>query len=359
MNKSYCLVMAGGKGTRFWPESTSRKPKQYLSLLGGNDSLLSKTLHRFDGLVNPNERFIVTVKEQKDLVYSSSIGLIGEQGVIFEPAGRNTGPCILLSLLSLLKNGANPTDLVAIVPSDHVILNEKGFQDSIQKGLDLASENQTIVTIGIRPHFPHTGYGYIRRGQAQGNGFDVKEFKEKPDFETAKAYVSSGEFYWNAGMFMAPIQVLLEEFETCSPELFAHKEELEKALFSEEKTSEVYLKMAELSIDYAVMEKSKRVQVLEAEFDWNDLGSWDAMESVMEQTDQNTLIKQKSHYVSNAKGNIVYAPNKFVSLVNINDLIIVVNDDVVMVLPKEDSQNVKEIVNFIKQKKDDQLLSLI
>lgn len=359
MDKNYCLVMAGGKGTRFWPESTSKKPKQYLSLLGDNTSLLSKTLNRFEGLVMPDDRFIVTVREQKELVLDSAENQISKDGVIFEPAGRNTGPCILLSLIYLLKNGADENDLVSIVPSDHVILNEKGFQNSIRKGFKLASETQSIVTIGIRPHFPHTGYGYIKRGKSSGEGYEVEEFREKPDFQTAKTYLASGDFYWNAGMFMAPIRVLMSEFKNCSPELYQFVDLIKDSFEDEKKIEETYLKMPEISIDYAVMEKSKLVKVLEAEFDWNDLGSWEAMESVIEPTENNTLIKQKGHYLDNSTGNIVYAPNKFVSLVNIKDLIVVVNDDVLMVLPKEDSQKVKEIVGHIKQNKDESLLSLI
>ncbi|MDH5580811.1 MAG: sugar phosphate nucleotidyltransferase, partial [Bdellovibrionales bacterium] len=214
-------------------------------------------------------------------------------------------------------------------------------------------------TIGIRPHFPHTGYGYIKRGQPIGEGFEVQEFKEKPDFQTAKSYLASGEFYWNAGMFMAPIKVLMSEFKKCSPELYQYVDKIQESIEDEDKTEETYLKMPELSIDYAVMEKSKAVKVLEAEFDWNDLGSWEAMESVIEPTENNTLIKQQGHYLANATGNIVYAPNKFVSLVNIKDLIVVVNDDVLMVLPKEDSQKVKEIVSYIKQNKDESLQTLI
>lgn len=165
MKKSYqlySLIMAGGKGTRFWPESTAKKPKQYLSLTG-EKSLLEETLSRFDRFIDKERRFVVTVKEQEKLCSESSRGKINTNGLIFEPTGRNTGPCILMSLVTLLERGAKPTDVIVIVPSDHVILNKKGFHSTIKKAAEFSYKNQQIVTIGITPNFPHTGFGYIQK----------------------------------------------------------------------------------------------------------------------------------------------------------------------------------------------------
>lgn len=345
----YALVMAGGKGTRFWPESTRNRPKQYLSLTGGAP-LLTKSLGRFEGLVPADKRYVVTVKEQESLAQKCGEGSMAKEGLIFEPSGRNTAPCILLSLAALENQGAKEDDVVAIVPSDHVILNEEGFRGTVSKAVDVARERGAIVTIGIRPNFPHTGYGYIhRQGEGHGDVYEVSEFREKPNRETAEKYLATGEYYWNAGMFVASIKTLKEEFQTCSPETFAPYGELKDVLASGGDLAAVYNKLPEDSIDYAIMEKSSKVMVVAADFDWNDLGSWDALESVVQATEENTLVEERAHFLKEAKGNIVYAPGKHVSLIGVNDLIVVSNDQSLVVLPKERSQEIKEVVQSLQE----------
>lgn len=345
----YCVVMAGGQGTRFWPESTTKKPKQYLSLTS-DKSLLTETLMRFEGLVPESRRYIVTVKNQEALVKENSKGFIGNDGIIFEPSGRNTAPCILLSLAKLINDGASLDDVVAIVPSDHVILNQEGFKQTIRDAADVAISKNKIVTIGIQPHFPHTGFGYIQRGEKLvDETFNVQEFKEKPDYETAKSYIASGKYYWNAGMFMGKIGVLLEEFKANAPETYKSFEALKDTLGDDEKLAEAYGQIPSDSIDYAIMESSREVAVIPAQFDWNDLGSWDALESVIDKKDGNTIAAAKGTYFEEASGNIIYAPGKFVSLLNVEDLIVVSNETSVVVLPKKDSQKVKHIVAHLKE----------
>lgn len=339
----YGLVMAGGQGTRFWPESTAKKPKQYLSLTGG-ESLLTQSLKRFDSLIAPHNRYIVTVKDQSELAAKNSQNLIASNGLIFEPAGRNTAPCILLAMASLIANGASKDDVVCVVPSDHVILNEKGFRETIDVAVKASKEHGHIVTIGIVPNFPHTGYGYIQKGSANGKSFAVKQFKEKPDQETAKSYVASGEYLWNAGMFVAPIGVFLEEFEKCSPETFKSFSELQSSLSNEANLKAAYEKMPKDSVDYAVMEKSEKVSVVPARFDWNDLGSWDALESVMDKQQDNVVAAAERLLVHEAKDNIVFAPGKNVALVGVNNLVVVSNEHSVLVMPKDRAQDVKKIV---------------
>ena len=351
--KLYSLVMAGGKGTRFWPESTQKKPKQYLSLTSSK-SLLEETLDRFDGFVKKDQRFIVTVKEQEELALASSKDKIAANGLIFEPSGRNTGPCILLSLAALLKRGATLSDVVAIVPSDHVILNKAGFKNTIQKAFEFSRKNKNIVTIGITPNFPHTGFGYIEKGQmVEAEAFVVSRFKEKPHFELAKEYVSSGKYLWNAGMFVAPIEILLEDFKTHAPEMYAHFEALSSSVDNFEATSETYQKIPSDSIDYAIMEKSKRISVIPATFDWNDLGSWDALTSVVAETNGNTVANADGTYFLNSADNVIYAPGKFVSMINVDKHIVVVNDKVVLVAPVADAQDIKKIVEGLKSKRPD------
>jgi mannose-1-phosphate guanylyltransferase len=346
----FCLVMAGGKGTRFWPESTSAKPKQYLSLTS-EKSLLSETLTRFEKLVPADRRYIVTVKEQEALAKENSVDQVGDKGLIFEPAGRNTAPCILLSLAALIENGADENDIVMVVPSDHVIINHEKFRQTMSDASMVAATEDKIVIVGITPHCPHTGYGYIQKGsEAKKDVFDVAEFKEKPNLETAKEYLASGDYFWNAGMFVGKIKVFLEEFAEYAPEAFKQYNGLRSALNNDDELAAIYNQIPEDSIDYAIMEKSKRVSVVPALFDWNDLGSWDALEEVIEKKENNTITECRDYYVDNANGNIVFAPNKYVSLINVNDLIVVSNDKTVLVLPKKDSQKVKEIVNSLKSK---------
>lgn len=347
MAELYGLIMAGGQGTRFWPESRKEKPKQYLNLLG-ETSLLEQTLDRFEGIIDVDHRYIVTVREQGELVAQNTNQKASLENVIYEPSGRNTAPCILLSLASLVNQGAKMEDIVAIVPSDHVILNQNGFRKTILKAKELASSNKCIVTIGIKPNFPHTGYGYIQKGASvEELSFHVQQFKEKPNVETAKEYLATGEYFWNAGMFVAPIGTLLEELSIHSPETYEHYDNLKENLANPDS---VYSEIPKNSIDYAVMEKSKKVLVTEAQFDWNDLGSWDALESVIQPTEENILVKSEGHYFDNAKGNIVFTPGKFVGLINVNDLIIVSNEKAVVVLPKKDSQKVKDIVQSLEKK---------
>ncbi|MFZ4712097.1 MAG: mannose-1-phosphate guanylyltransferase [Bacteriovoracaceae bacterium] len=359
-NDFYCLVMAGGKGTRLWPESTSKKPKQYMPL-HGNKSLIESTFDRFNNLTVKENRYIVTTDEQADIAYELCHPYLTSRGsLVLEPSGRNTAPCILLSLVTLLKGGAKPSDIVAIVPSDHVILNVKAYEQTISYARDLASKEQKIVTIGIVPTFPHTGFGYIHRGtQVEKShdlsSFHVQAFKEKPAFETAKSYIASGEYYWNAGMFVAPIGVLLGELESLSPEIFAHAAPLKAVLYDKTELAEAYNQIPENSIDYAVMEKSKKILVVPALFDWNDLGSWDALESVMNPIKGNSLLNERSKngecYLEGSSGNIVYAPKQFVALVGIQDLIVVSNDRALLIMPKKDAQKVKDVYQFIKENK--------
>lgn len=351
----YSLIMAGGKGTRFWPESTEKKPKQYLSLISSN-SLLEETLGRFDKFIVKEKRFVVTVKEQEKLAKQSSAGKINKNGIIYEPSGRNTGPCILMSLAALLQKGVTYDDVVAIVPSDHVILNKKGFHSTIKKAADFAHKNQQIVTIGITPNFPHTGFGYIQKGKLLNEeAFKVARFKEKPHFELATEYVKSGQYLWNAGMFVAPIRVFLEEFAEHAPLMYQYWDALLKSVKDPAKLKKVYEKLPSDSIDYAIMEKSQRIAVMPANFDWNDLGSWDALSSVIDETHGNTVVRSDGEFFLNSTDNVVFAPDHFVSLINMEKHIVVVNDKVVLVAPVKDSQEIKKIVEHLKKARPDLL----
>jgi mannose-1-phosphate guanylyltransferase len=345
------LVLAGGSGTRFWPESTGRRPKQYLRLTGPK-TLLEETLDRFEGLVPRDRRFIVTVKEQEHLARECAGTKITTDGMIFEPMARNTAPCILLSLAILRDKGAALEDVVAIVPADHVIQDQQGFREVLKEAFVLSATQKSIVTIGIPPYLPHTGYGYIEKGEELAEGaFRAVAFKEKPNFETAKSYLESKKYFWNAGMFVATVGTLLEEFQQHAPEIYRFYNDLKTNLADENKIREIYREMPKISVDYAIMEKSTRVSVIGARFDWNDLGSWDALETVLKPQDNNTVVEDKGHYFENAEGNIVFAPKQFVSLINVQDLIVIANHQSVVIIPKRDAQKIRNVVDYL-QKQD-------
>lgn len=354
--KLYALILAGGSGTRFWPESTEKKPKQYLTLFGEH-SLLTSTLKRFDSFIARDERFIVTIKKQVPLAIEESRGHIKDNAaIIVEPSARNTAPCIMLAMAKLEMSGMQEDDVVVIVPSDHIILNTSGFQKTVADASRLSAKMNKIITIGITPNFPHTGFGYIEKAEmVDSEAFNVKKFKEKPPFELAREYVASGKFLWNAGMFVAKLGVLKAEFQKHAPEMAKHYQELKNSLNDEVKLSAVYEKLPKDSFDYVVMEKSTEVLVVPAQFDWNDLGSWDALGSVLSETDNNIVGQDQGHFFYNATDNIVFAPKHFVSLLHVKDLIVVVNDKAVMVLPKEMSQDVKKVVEHLKSHREDLL----
>ena len=342
----YALIMAGGRGTRFWPESTSSRPKQYLPLLDGK-VLLSETLRRLDSLIETDKRYIVTVQEQEKLARQCSEGKIHPDNIIFEPIGKNTAPCILFSLATLLSQGAHPENAVSIIPSDHVILNHDAFRKDMSLAFATSQQQKKIVTIGIQPNHPHTGYGYIHRGKKMGKFFEVHNFKEKPDAETAKNYLQSGDYYWNGGIFVATIKTFLQSFETHAPELHTWFSQLLDHAHNPKKIAKIYAQMPEDSLDYAIMEKSKDILVIPSSFDWNDLGSWEALESLCRQEEDNTLVKANGHYFDRAKGNIIHANGKFVALIGVDDLVVVTNEKTLLILPKCESQSVKKIISWL------------
>ena len=353
------LVMAGGSGTRFWPQSTGRCPKQYLRLLG-DKTLLECTLDRFEGLIPREHRFLVTVKEQEHLAQESANFKMPADGMIFEPLARNTAPCILLSLVALKAKGASDHDVVVIVPADHVIGDTEKFQEGIRAAATVAAQSSNIVTVGIVPTCPHTGYGYIQRDQAQGPGiYRVKAFTEKPDRPTAEQFVASKAYYWNAGIFVASVGTLLQQFAQHAPELYAAYPRLKQVWHDENALKEVYGQLPKISFDYAIMEKSSQVMVVEAKFNWNDLGSWDALEAVLPSTENNTIVSANGHYFQQAQGNIIYAPGQFVTAIGVQDLIVIANHQSLVIVPKKDAQKIKEVVEFLKQSPQSELRSLV
>jgi mannose-1-phosphate guanylyltransferase len=370
----YGVVMAGGSGTRFWPESTSKRPKQYLSFVKSSDleksdsvsdSLLAQALKRFGAGVPVSHRRVVTVREQVDCVLEHSQGILPNDGIYFEPCGRNTAPCLLLTLCQLRNEGAGDEDIMILVPADHVILNTQGFQKTLRTAVSVAAQSDGLVTIGIRPHFPHTGYGYIKVGKEQKDRpcFKVESFVEKPQLEKAQSYLAAGNYYWNVGIFVGKLGSFWQEMAQHSPQIFQYARPLLEALkekrpeLQKQKVEKIYQQIPADSIDYAIMEKSSKNQLVPAEFDWNDLGSWDALIDIYEKKQGNCIPHDNKIYIENAQNNTVWAKKEqMVALIGVKDLIVVNCDKVLMVLPRQDAQKVKNIVQFLKEKDELELL---
>lgn len=276
MNKNYyAILMAGGVGSRFWPVSTQNFPKQFHDMLGTGDTLIQKTFHRLAKLIPEENIFILTNERYNDLVFEQLPSITPRQ-VVLEPAMRNTAPCILYASLKIQKE--NPDALMIVAPSDHWIENEDAFSTDVKKAFDFCATHDALMTLGINPSFPNTGYGYIEYNNSTTNQVKtVQQFREKPDYETAKIFIAAGNFLWNAGIFMWSVSSVIKAFQSNQPELYQHfkngievyNTELEQAFIEEH-----YPKAENISVDYAIMEKSNNVYVIPASFDWNDLGTW-------------------------------------------------------------------------------------
>lgn len=341
--KIHVLIMAGGNGTRFWPVSTPKKPKQYTNL-ASEDTLIQQSIKRSLHFSKSENIHVVTVQGQKNLALQQTSELIPDSNIIIEPEGRNTAPCIFLGVLEILKKGFSDSDCVVVLPSDHVINNHENFSSDILTAVENAQSRKTITVVGIEPITPHTGYGYIKKGgKLSENLNQVEQFVEKPVLEVAQKYLKSGNYFWNAGMFISRIDTLIQEIMSHAPELGNFREMLLAAVGDFAQVQHVYSQLPKESIDYAVIEKSQKVDVVASSFDWSDLGSWDALEDIVKKEKNNIICTANKTQFLESEGNIVYAPGKKVSLVNCNNLVIVAEGDHIMVLPKEDSQRVKQL----------------
>ncbi|RMD88789.1 MAG: mannose-1-phosphate guanylyltransferase [Calditrichaeota bacterium] len=353
------LIMAGGSGTRFWPKSRHKTPKQLLRIYG-EKSMIQNTVDRLKPLIEKEGLFIVTTEAQTDEI-KKQLPFIPNQNIIVEPKGKNTAPCIGLSALYMEK--IDPEGVMVVVPADHLIQDNEIFIQTLKAGVQIATEKDCLVTIGIQPSYPSTGYGYIQYNDevANINGVSicrVKTFAEKPNLETARRFLESGEFLWNSGIFIWKVKTILREIEEYLPHLYDGLLEIKAALGTEKENQvieRVYCQIKSISIDYGVMEHAKNVLVLKGQFGWNDLGSWDEVYKLYPKDEnENALIGQ--HIVIDAKGCYVDAPDKLVAVLGVNDLIVVDTKDALLICRRDRAQDVKEIVDLAKRKKLDQYL---
>lgn len=346
----FAVIMAGGGGTRFWPLSRKNKPKQILNI-SGNDVMINETIKRYEGIIPYENTYVVTLASQQKVLNEVLLTCIPRENILIEPVGRNTAPCILYAAMRIF--GKYGDAVMCVFPSDHYVANVEEFRNILNKAIVLAQETNKLITIGIKPTFPSTGYGYINFDlQSNNNGaYDVLEFIEKPDFERAKEYLKSKNYLWNSGIFVWKISVILESFKRFLPRLYERAEEILSVAGTdqEQKTVEkVYPRLQSISIDYGIMERSNEVLVIPGDFGWSDIGSWDMLGAIFPPDDEGNIIK--ADFVGiDTKNCIIYGNGKLIATIGLDNIIIVNTEDALLICPKERAQDVKKIVESIER----------
>lgn len=359
-NDYYAVIMAGGIGSRFWPVSTRDFPKQFHDMLGSGQTLLQKTFSRVNKIIPTENIFILTNDLYREITLDQ-LPEISENQLVLEPAMRNTAPCILLSALKIKKK--NPNAVMLVAPSDHWIEDEKTYAQDIVACLEAARNEPILMTLGIVPTFPNTGYGYVESDAStslsnhinvKSNIFKVNQFREKPDYETAKSFLAAGNFLWNAGIFVWSAKTIIASFENYLPEMASLFSEGVAVLNTSEEKNFIETRYSEaqnISVDYGILEKAKNVFVKKAGFDWNDLGTWGALHEKMPKDENENAVINAETLLKNSKNNLVFtASEKLVVLDRIENYIIVDNNEVLLVFPKEREQEIKELLKEIEGK---------
>jgi mannose-1-phosphate guanylyltransferase len=361
MNNRYVLIMAGGVGSRFWPLSRREKPKQFLDILGTGETLIQQTYRRFKAICPEKNIFVVSSSDHKDLV-EEQLGIDPDR-VLSEPLRRNTAPCIAYGTFRI--KSENPDAVIAVTPSDHLILKEKEFCEVIVKAYEFAEKNNALVTLGIKPDRPETGYGYIQANEKKRvEGFDklvkVKTFTEKPDIDLARVFLESGDFYWNSGIFIWNINSILDALEKYLPDIFSLFDD-GRDIFRTEKEenfiAQTYATCGSISIDYGIMEKADNVFVMCADVGWSDLGTWSSLyEHTPVDKNGNAVVRGTVFSYENSGNIINISPGKVAVLQGLTGYIIVNSDDVLLIVKKEEEQNIKQYLDAVRKKTKEKYL---
>ncbi len=356
----YVVIMAGGGGTRFWPWSRNERPKQLLPILS-HRPMIGETVDRLRPFVSPDKIFIVTSRSQVSQI-QHEVSQIPKRNLFVEPVGRNTAPCLCLAALQIQK--LNPEAVMAALPADHAIFDRRGFQRTLGMAKEFAARKNFLITLGIRPTAPETGYGYIQKGGILGQiketkVFRAKAFREKPTMNKAKAYLRQGDYLWNSGMFIWKVGVFLEAVERFLPQLYGDMLALGRARGTprEKKVLEkVYGRCQPISVDYGIMEKAKNVALIEAQFRWDDVGSWSALWNILpKDQDGNVYIPGKKLGAAkilavNSSGCLIRVEKKLIVALGMKDTVVVEAGDALLVCPRDQSQEVRRVVEELKKK---------
>jgi mannose-1-phosphate guanylyltransferase len=354
------VIMAGGKGERFWPKSRTNLPKQFLNI-SGNKSMIQQTIDRLEKLINISQIFIVTNELYAELIHAQLPNLPLEN-IIIEPVGRNTAPCV--GLASIIIEEKFPDSTMVVLPSDHIIGNEDGFIKILKTAAEVAQNNSNLVTLGIKPTYPEIGYGYIESTNKHNiiNGlevYEVNKFVEKPDLETAQSYLSAGNFFWNSGIFIWRTAIIRDYIKKLMPEMHDILETMKSAFELNENRNDVikseFYKMPDQSIDYGIMERVNHIYVIPCIFGWDDVGSWTALDRINERDEDGNVIKGNILNLD-TKRCIIESNGKLIATLGVEDLIIVDTEDVILICSKEKAQEVKVLLKELRMQKLDQYL---
>ena len=346
------LIMAGGEGTRFWPLSRKDNPKQFLKLNDDQKTMLQETVERINELVPIEQVFIATNEVYQEAIKNQLDGIPSEN-IIVEPMKRNTAACIGLS--SVVIEDKYPGSTMIVLPADHLIKDENKFINILNKAVLTAEAGRNLVTLGIKPTHPETGYGYIHYGDElhaidEDQIFEVENFTEKPDLKTAKEFLEDGNYLWNSGMFIWQLESILYNIEKYLPEMYDSLLKIKKSLGTDSEKKVIrneFEKMDSVSIDYGIMEKAEDIFVIPGSFGWDDLGSWPALERVKKVDDDGNVVIGK-HYGIDTTNSIIHSPDKVVTTIGLDDVVIVNTEDAILICNKKRAQEVKEIRNILK-----------
>ena len=361
MDNRYVIIMAGGVGSRFWPLSRREKPKQFLDIVGTGETLIQQTYRRFKKSCPEENIFIVTNAEHKNLVIEQLE--IDPSRVLLEPFRRNTAPCLAYGSFRILKE--NPNALIAVTPADHLIVKEDVFTEVIQRCYDFAEKNDALITLGIKPDRPETGYGYIQADQKKpvkgfNNLLKVKTFTEKPDIDLAKVFLESGDFYWNSGIFIWNIKAILNAIEKHLPDMYNVFDEGRELFGTKQEKSfigKTYAECRNISIDYGIMEKADNVYVMGTDIGWSDLGTWSSLyEHSAVDRNKNSVIRGDV-FSYGTHGNLFnISPGKIAVIQGLKDYIVVDSENVLLIVKKEEEQNIKQYLEDVKNSTKEKFL---
>ncbi len=351
------VIMAGGGGTRFWPVSRMTTPKQLVKLTG-DDVMINETIKHYDQVIGRENTFIVTNAKQAELMDKVLFNEVDRSHILIEPVQRNTAPCIIYAAMTLKKLYGDA--IMAVLPADHHIGNIKEYERVLELAMDTAEKSDRIVTVGLKPTFPSTGYGYINFSEQATEGtevYDLLKFVEKPDSKTANEYVRSGRYLWNSGMFIWKVSVILNYFKKLLPDMYADMEKIFDDLRTDKEEAAIaatYPNLQKISVDYGIMEHAEGVYCIPADFGWNDVGSWDSLDNVFAGDENKNITAgeaaaDKNIIYEGSKDTVVFdtTGDKLIAAVGLENIVIVNTKDAILVLNKNNAQDVKKVVDTL------------
>lgn len=349
----YAVIMAGGSGTRFWPKSTKQMPKQFLKLFG-DGTMIQNTAKRIEEII-PQDKIMVVTNNDYVPIINEQLSKIPAENIVGEPVPKNTAPCVAIAAELLLKK--DPDAVMIVLPADHHIEDEDTFLKILNKAVEKANEGENLVTIGIQPTRPETGYGYIHAEKNEDKSvLKVKGFKEKPNLPTAKQFIESGDYYWNSGMFVWRADTILEEFKKHLPDMYQLVKQTSPELYTDTHNAAIndfYLNCNSISIDYGIMEQSANVFVVPGQFGWNDVGSWTSVYELSNKEQNGNSIQTINATFADAENNLVVSnSDKMISVVGLDNIAVVETENAILVCDLNKAQNVKEIVDILKSNPD-------